>query len=241
MSILSKSKTDSAALVPVSKDSSKKPMAGVAFASSPRANLLPPEITDNNRRRSVRSGLRVIVVLAVLVAAGGIGAAWYSQHTAQAGLSSANATTADLATQRESFADVVAAQSEIESGAAAVKVGGGTDIDWSPYLQKLQGTLPSGVTLTAVTIKSADTQSAFPQSTVPLEGARIATITFTAASTTLPSIPTWIDGLSSLPGFADASPNSVSKGDSGYTATVTMNVNEKAYSNRFDTKKEDSK
>ena len=69
---------------------------------------------------------------------------------------------------------------------------------------------------------------------VPLEGGRVGTLAFAATSPTLPSIPTWLNGLRSLPGFVDAVPNSVTRQEDGsYTASITMHINAEAYSGRF--------
>lgn len=201
---------------------------------SPRANLLPPEIGQNHRRRAVRRGLRLLVVVAVLLAIGGVAGAWYFSTLGAQRLAAEQRRTVDLAAQLKEYQSVSDTTSGIALGKAAVKVGGSTDIDWASYLQKLQATLPAGVTLSNVTIDSAGITAPFEQSDVPLEGPRVATLTFTASSSTLPSIPDWIDGLGSLPGFADASPNSVTQSESGFEASVTMHITTDAYSYRFD-------
>jgi Tfp pilus assembly protein PilN len=224
--------TPGAALVATAPSRAKAGPAP-ALALSPRANLLPPEIGENHKRRAVRRGLRFIIVAAVLVAVLGTGGAWYYSFSAQQGLAEAQTETQRLAAEHAKYADVAKTITGIAAGKAAVHVGGGTDIDWSAYLTKLQATLPAGVTLTNVDIESADSQSGFQQSTIPLEGQRIATLTFEAATPTLPSIPDWINSLSGLPGFVDASPNNVQQGADGYTAGVTMHIDTDAYSNRF--------
>jgi Tfp pilus assembly protein PilN len=210
-----------------------------ALALSPRANLLPPEINENLRSKATRRGLRLIIVAVVVVAVAGVSGSWYYSYTAQQSLQAEQQRTVELATKQASYSKVAATTSGIRTGEAALRVGGSTDIDWSAYLTKLQQTLPAGVTLTNVTIASADVVTPFEQSQLPLEGPRVATLTFTAASADLPQIPDWIDGLSGLPGFADATPGNVAQSDAGYTATVTMHINAEAYSNRFDPKEGD--
>jgi Tfp pilus assembly protein PilN len=205
-----------------------------ALAMSPRANLLPPEINENLRRKATRRGLRFVVVAAVVVAVAGVGGSWFYAQTAQQSMAAEQQRTVQLAKEKADYADVSETTQGIALGKAAVKVGGSTDIDWSDYLAKLQGTLPAGVTLTSVSVVSANITTPFEQSTLPLEGQRIATLSFTAKSSTLPSIPDWIDGLSGLPGFADASPNSVTQTEDGYTAGVTMHIDTDAYSYRYD-------
>ena len=94
--------------------------------------------------------------------------------------------------------------------------------------------LPEGVRLDVFNIETPSILSAYPQSTVPLEGPRIATLTFTAVSPGLPEIPVWLDGLTDLPGYVDAVPGNVQLADEGgYTVNITMHINADAYSNRM--------
>ena len=147
--------------------------------------------------------------------------------------------TGELQGQQLQYADVREAQHQLELGEAAIRVGGSTEIDWQDYLLQLQASLPAGVTLQDVSVDSIGVMSEYAQSDVPLEGARIATLTYTAQSATLPTIPDWLDRLRGLPGFVDATPGSVTLQEGVYTASITMHIDSSAYSNRL-TKDEDA-
>lgn len=205
----------------------------VSGPPAPRANLLPPEIHENAKKRGTRRALRlaVIAVLALVIAA--TAGAFYLATMAATRLVDASQQTADLQVQLQSHAEVRTTIDGIALREAGVRVGGSTDIEWSDYLKELQRTLPANVELVTVMVETADVTTPYAQSDVPLEGERIATLTFTADSTELPRIPDWIDRLSGLPGFADATPGSVDLSDGVYTASVTMHINTEAYSNRF--------
>jgi hypothetical protein len=113
-------------------------------------------------------------------------------------------------------------------------VGAAPEIDWKDYLGKLQQTLPAGVAIQSVLIVSSSPLVDFPQSTVPLQGSRVANLNFGASSPTLPSIPDWLDGLGTLVGFVDAVPNSVEiQPDGSYLVNITMHINQDAFSLRF--------
>jgi type II secretory pathway pseudopilin PulG len=204
------------------------------FALSPRANLLPPEISDNQRKRSTRRGLRlmVIAVVAIVLIAGG--GSWYAAFQADVRLELAQNETGALTSQRVEYLDVANTIKSISQTEAAQRVGASTEIDWAAYLAELQSTLPGDVSLSGVLIDSAGISTPYPQSEVPLEQPRIATLTFTADSPVLPSIPDWIDRLSALPGFADASPGSVNLDEGVYSASVTMHIDQGAYARRFE-------
>jgi Tfp pilus assembly protein PilN len=211
--------------------------ASAVVGGPPRVDLMPPEIRVKRAqlqfRRKLRLGL-VAVFIIVVVACGGT---WAMGSVAQANLLAAQSQRQQLIVQQGKYADVTTTKASIALVQAGQKVGDSTEIDWQAYLTKLQATLPSGVALTAVAIDSATPLKQYAPATVPLQGDRIATLTFTASSATLPSIPDWLDGLATLPGFADATPGDVSLADAGgYTASVTMHINTKAFANRFDKK-----
>lgn len=212
------------------------------LSAAPRANLMPPEIGRLAAEKSSRSKMRLALLLVVVLTVGGVGGAWVTNYYAQSRLTASNDEGARLQTEQAKYAAVKRDQTDIALGLAAQKVGGSTDIDWKSYLSRLRASLPAGVTLTDVTVDSADITGAFGQATTPLEGQRIAELTFTASSPTLPSIPDWLSALSTLTGFVDATPGSVALDDTGvYNASVTMHIDSDVYSQRFVSKKEVSR
>lgn len=230
MSIVNKNVEAGSAVVPIGA-------AGAAplLASSPRANLMPPELAENKRKRSVRRSLRVLIVLVALIAIGAVGGSFYLAGVAQAGLASEQRITSDRQSQLAKLGGVKNTQAWIEQIEAAKRVGGSTDVDWSAFITDLQNHLPSGVALTGIAIDSADATTPVEQSEIPLENERIGTVTITAETSQLPSLPDWIQSLSSLQGFADATPGSLKFDDSTgiYTASVEMHINKDVYSHRF--------
>lgn len=207
----------------------------LVVGGEPRVDLLPPEIRaerrDRIRRR--RLGLGVIGVTVVMLL--GVGAATFVATTAQGRLGTEQARTATLLAEQAQYADVRQMQTQVELATAAQQVGASTEIAWRDYLQEVQATLPSGVAVETVDVDSASPLMAYAQATVPLQGARMATVQFTATSLELPDIPTWLRALATLPGFADALPGSVALNDTSgvYTATITMHINDAALAQRF--------
>jgi hypothetical protein len=187
-------------------------------------------------RRSLRLALFGVFVL-VVVACGGT---WAWNALAQTNLASAQSQQQNLVAQQAKYSKVTTVQNAITLIKAGQIVGDATEIDWQDYLTKLQATLPAGVSLVTVSIGTADPMTAYAQSTTPLEGDRIATLAFTASSATLPSIPVWLDGLRTLPGFVDATPGQVNLTQGVYTADVTMHIGTDAFAHRFDPKKDAS-
>ena len=211
--------------------------SNAAVGGSPRVDLMPPEIRLKRSQLRTRRSLRLAlfgVFLLVVVACGGT---WAWSALAQNGLASAQSQQQALLAEQAKYSKVTTVQNAITLIKAGQIVGDSTEIDWQAYLTKLQATLPAGVSLATVTIGTADPMTAYAQSTTPLEGGRIATLAFTATSASLPSIPVWLDGLKTLPGFVDATPGQVSLSEGTYSAEVTMHIGRQAFNHRFDPKK----
>ncbi|WP_199281205.1 hypothetical protein [Salinibacterium sp. CAN_S4] len=206
----------------------------LSLGGAPRADLLPPEVGEGNRAKSVRRGLKLGILGVLVIVLAATGGAWFLAFIAHNNLIASQDETVVLLADQAAHAEVRDVKNNVAVSKAAQEVGGSTEIDWKTYLLALQATLPAGVIVTGVDTDTASPVTDFAQSTVPLEGGRIGTLVFAAASPTLPSIPTWLNGLKSLPGFVDAVPNSVTQQtDGSYTASITMHINAEAYSGRF--------
>lgn len=219
---------------PVGRAPAPRKGSAAPVAAAPRVSLMPPELGMRNKALGVQRGLRLLMfgVAALVVLA--IGAAWYYSFSAAVALDIETSRTEDLQAEKLEYAEVQRAIDEVEVGAAALMVGGSTEIDWLDYLAKVQASLPPGVTLDVFKIETAAIGSLYPQSEIPLEGPRIATLEFTAISPGLPEVPVWLDGLETLPGYVDAVPGSVQLlNEGGYTVNITMHVDSGAYSNRI--------
>ena len=218
---------------PVVSLTSRKP-ATEALGGEPRVSLLPSEVNDFHKARAVRQRLVVAVFAVLAIVVAGVAGSYFLSMTAQASLLASRATTDSLVAQESQFTDLRQVQAGIALVQAGQLVGDSTEIEWKTYLEKLQATLPAGVTINNVDIDSSTPFQDFAQSSIPLQGSRVATLTFTAISPTLPTIPSWLDGLAKLVGFGDAVPNSVViQADGSYLVNITMHINSDAFANRF--------
>lgn len=203
------------------------------IGGEPRVDLLPPEIRVQRNAAAIRRRLGYGVVLLIVLVVGGSGAAGLEAIQAQASLATEQALTTSLLVQQRQYIQVRSVQDEVSLIQAAQQVGTSTEIDWKKYLSEVQATLPANVTLDTVTIDSASPLTEYAQATAPLQGARVATLSFTAKSPTLPEVPAWLNALTTLPGYTDASPGSVTLASGVYTVDITMHINQAAYTNRF--------
>jgi hypothetical protein len=208
------------------------------LGAEPRVDLLPPEVRGERKSKSTRRALvygAVAILLLVLIATGGVTVLAVQSQSA---LATEQARTSSLLVQQSKFIKVRQVQQQIALDKAAQQVGDSTEIDWQKYLNNVQATLPANVEINTVNIDSASPLATYAQATAPLQGARVATLSFSATSPTLPEVPTWLTALATLPGFEDAIPGSVSLDTTTnmYTANITMHINEAAFDKRFATK-----
>jgi hypothetical protein len=206
----------------------------VIVGGESRANLLPPEVLVKRKAKVVRRRLGLVVILLVVLMLGGT--AWTRALAVQArsNLAIERANTHSLLVLERKYIEVRKVQQQVDLIQAAQQVGAATEINWELYLNAVQATLPTNVSLDTINIDSATPFAPYTQATAPLQGARVATLSFTAKSSTLPQVPAWLDALMALPGYADASPGSVTRDDTGaYSVSITMHINQAAFSNRF--------
>ncbi|VXB84716.1 hypothetical protein [Frigoribacterium sp. 9N] len=212
---------------------------GITVGGAPRVDLLPPEVRAERRAAALTRRVWGGVVVVAVVVGIGSGAAFLERMNAEDDLMVAQGETQTLLMEQGAFADVRSTQAQVSLAAAAQTVGGSTDIDWPAYLEKVQATLPVGVTIVGVSLDQASPLVQYAQPTAPLQGSRVATLTFQATSPTLPSVPDWLNGLATLPGFADAQPGSVTLEEGTYKADVTMHITADAFSGRFAASKDE--
>lgn len=201
----------------------------------PRADLLPAEVlVDRRQRATVRRAWFGVVVVGAVVALG-VGVSTMDSMSSSRELRNAQDEGTTLLQQQGQYAAVRDVESRTALAEAAQKVGGSTEIDWSSYLTNVQRSLPAGVSIVGVTVDSASPLTTYDQPTTPLQGARVATLTFEADSPTLPSIPDWLDRVHDLDGFVDANANSVTldTGSGHYTVNMTVHIDDRAFDGKY--------
>ena len=202
--------------------------------AEPRVTLLPPEVREQRKAKVARRRLSFFVLLIATLVLGETVLVRAQALQSQRQLAITMENTKSLALQQNKYGEVQKIQSQVETIRAAQQVGTSTEIDWRAYLISVQATLPSKVTLDTINIDSATPFAPYTQATAPLQGSRIATLSFTAKSANLPKVPAWLVALTSLSGYADASPGSVTRNESGgYLVSITMHINEDAFTHRF--------
>lgn len=199
-----------------------------------RVDLLPEEIRIKRKGKIVRRRLGFLVILVVVLVAGASALVRAQAVQAKLDLSIEQSNAQSILLQQRKYGEVQKIQKVADTIQAAQQVGTSTEINWKSYLISVQATLPPNVTLDSVNIDSATPFASYAQASAPLQGERIATLSFTAISSTLPQVPQWLIALATLPGYADANPGSVNRTEAGsYSVNITMHINQASFTNRF--------
>jgi hypothetical protein len=203
------------------------------LGGSPRANLLPPEIRKERALRAQRRLLGTIFAAVLVLIAGAYILACFVASAAQSALDQANARTADLIAQQAEFLEVRQLGNQVVAAKDARLAATATEVDWANYLPLVRQTIPSGSSITSLTVLSASPAVPLPAPSSPLESPRMVEIAIAVSMPTLPDISQWLDTVAALPGYVDAVPGGITTAEGGFSVTLTVHVDESAKYNRF--------
>ena len=111
----------------------------------PQVNLLPPEIRAARGLTRVKRWLALVVLLALLVAAGLVLLAMMAQQSADAELAVQQQETERLMSEQARYTEVPVVLGALDRARTAREVGMSTEILWRPYLNAIAATAPEGV------------------------------------------------------------------------------------------------
>ncbi|TFD59865.1 hypothetical protein E3T39_09265 [Cryobacterium suzukii] len=204
------------------------------LGGEPRADLLPPELKAARQGRLLRRIMSIVAAGIVLVVIAAVATVSLEAGRAQTRLAAAEARTTELLQASARYAEVRNVQNQIEMTSAARQLAAATEVDWRAYMAGVRASLPSDVTIQAIAVGSGTPWAEYEQSIVPLYNPRVASLTLSLTSPTLPAVPMWLTNLRTLPGYADAHPGSVTRTESGeYVVQMVININKDARSNRI--------
>jgi Tfp pilus assembly protein PilN len=207
----------------------------LSIGGEPRVHLLPLEVSERKKVRALKRRLGFAAIATVVVVAAGYGGVSVSLASAQSDLTNAQTQTAQLAAQQAKFSAVTKVKTDAAAIQAAQKSTTSTEVVWKKYVAQIEASLPAGSAIVDFTgsVDAPFGAAATPQSAATLGLPHVATVQLTATMNQNP-IGGWLTTLPSLPGFVDATPDSVTlKSDGTYTVVVTIHLNSKALSTRY--------
>ena len=209
-------------------------------SSVKKFNLVPPEVTQRAfERRVARKTFLAAAVLALLLV-GGSALRFLQVHNAQNGVSTLQASVAQLNAQIPKYDKVVAISDELRVAQGEVTQLSATAVDWSAVVAQLSQRTPAGLAITSLTGTSAATGGATAAATASTGvGATGVGATATApagsigslalgVSGTFPSsahfdpVAQWIDALTASPMFSPPGVAAVTNAPIGTNTTVAF-------------------
>lgn len=205
----------------------------------PRVNLLPSEIAEEQRFRSLRSVLALSVVVAVV----GVGAGWYLADqqvaSAQTDLAAAQATQVSLQAEVLKYSDVPKIYGAVDVAQENLELAMGQEIRYSFVLNDLSLTIPSDVWLKTITV-TQDVDGTTPLVS-PLGTPAVATVTVTGIGYRHNNTAQWLSSLTKSdyytdPYFSSSAVTEPIDDQKLVEFSSTVSMTHLAYSNRYTTK-----
>lgn len=211
----------------------------VDWAPVPKVNLLPQEILDARRFRTVQRALAGAVLAVVALAGGGYVWALHDASVAQAELDVTKARTAELRVEEAKYADVPRVVAQVEQATAARSRALGRDVLWYRFFDDLAAATPSSVALTTVSV-AMDSAGTLPAAPDPLTPAGLGTVTFQGSGDRFPDVSAWLESVASIDGLDGSSLQSATRsaedGGDGVTFASKIVIDGTALSHRYDGK-----
>lgn len=212
---------------------SKRGEQKLVFGAPPRADLLPPEVRSDVKVRKQRRGLVAIAVLAIVAVIVGYGASAVYLSSTQLALDSEHLRTDELLAEQAKYVAARQMSNQIVLSKKMQIDGTSTEIDWEAYLSEMESIMPTGMALASYTVSGSTPMLPFGVSNDPLQGPRVAEISFSGTTKDLSSVANWLDRLAVIEGFADAQPPTVTGEPGKYVFSVIVHLDEQAFAGRF--------
>jgi hypothetical protein len=208
---------------------------GLVLGSEPRVDLLPPEVHERVRLAKVRRVLAVFVVLALVLAIGGYGVASIYAGSAEASLAKSNSVTVQILQARQKYSAASRIADQVTAIQAAQKQAASTEVLWAALYKKISALLPADAHISGGDFKTPAPGDPPLALSGPLRLAHVASLTLRITGGSVPEAAAVLDRLSTLPGYADATLDSVTYTSGNYVSSFTIDLSDKALSGRFAT------
>ncbi len=201
-------------------------------------DLLPPEITDARRSRTIRKAVFAVVIAALLLVALGYSATVTRTRAARQGVDQSRTEVQRLTRQQGRYAEIVSIQAQSGTISAELSTLLATDVRWSQLLASLKAVAPDGVLITSVSgtlqgqpaKRSATGASAAPSSP---ETRPIGTLTVNGTSTDKIVLAAYLDALAKVDGLSNTVLGTVGVQDRLQHFTIQADITAAAVGGRY--------
>lgn len=210
---------------------------GVPVGYAPRATLMPPEVGVRKRAATVRRRAILAVLLAVVVAVVGTGAAFVFAASRTVVLAGVQAETQTILQKQQQFSDVRSADATLQTLRGAQRYATSTEILWMPdVIDKLYAIVPEGVTLGAYALESGTPVAPIASAEIPLRSSYVASANLTVRAGDLALVDEWIARMPEITGVVDAYVTDATRDDEfgDYELHILVTLDQRAQSFRYD-------
>ena len=216
---------------------------GMANATLPRVNLLPPEIAEQAAFKKLQLGLGVGVLAAVSVVGLLTVSASHSVSTAQTSLDQQNGRGQALIAQKAQYNNVTAVYAAAAAAQTQLQTAMGQEVRYSQLMHDLSLSVPSTVWLKSLSYTQAAPAAAAPAVGTPGAAATatapvgIGSLTVTGVGFNHDDLALWLESLAGQKNYSDpyfaSSTESLLGTRKIVTFTSTANLTSAAYSGRY--------
>lgn len=207
---------------------------GLVLGGVPRADLLPPEIHQDEVAKRQRRNMVAVLVLVVFLVAVAYGAVSVQALAANAELTAAEDRGNALLQEQAEYSDVRQTQSQLAAADNNLKAASALEVDWAPVLGGLQSRLPADATITSVTTSLTALTGA---SSSPLYENGVWSIELVIQAPTPTDAAAFRDSLETMPGFLNAQSKSLVGFPYAYSVTLRLS-DDALWARYFDTPEE---
>lgn len=203
------------------------------------ANLIPPELLQARRARSLRKLVTAGLCVLLLLAGVGGGYAKLRSHEAAQSLAAEQSRTSQLVVQQNRYSTVTRIQGDVGQVKLQLAQLMGMDVDSAGLVNELLSELPTGATVTqlsltvaAPSLTSANNTgaSALDTSTQP----HIGTIAISGEARSVADVALLVSRLGALKGVVDPYPTTNTVNDTGTQFTIQLAINDSLLWHRYD-------
>lgn len=213
---------------------------------APRVNLLPPEIAEEMRFRSMRAAMVLALVFAVLISVTLYLQSAGEVSSAQQQLDGAQTESMVLQAKANKLANVPLVYGQVAAAEAELATAMGNEVRYSYLLNDLSLSINKNVWLTSMAVTQTDTPVVAPAGTpgAPVTGwakPSIAKVTFAGTALSYNDVAAFLDFLAGGKNYSDPFVTAINASDPiGNTKTFTfmasVGVTKAAYTHRYDSK-----
>jgi Tfp pilus assembly protein PilN len=171
------------------------------LATLPRVNLLPPEIEEARRFRSVQVGLGAAVLASIVVAGALFVAANHQVGKAQDDLDATSAQTTQLQAKVADYAAVPLVYGQVDAARAQLDLAMGQEVRWSYFLNDLSLTIPRHVWIDSMTVSASSATGAAAPVAGQYAATGIGTVLFEGHAYGNNDVAAWLESLAKQKGY----------------------------------------